>query len=92
VQGARRRLPKGYRQEPSVKIVARQNADWLREKAIPVSQAMFQANPNVDVVFAHNDPMAEAAIISAGTAGKDLKSLQVIGSTRSPPRTAASSP
>lgn len=52
-----------------LKIVAQQNADWLREKAISVSQSMFQANPSPDVVYGHNDPMAEAAVISGQSAG-----------------------
>jgi len=69
---------KGIAKNPSVKIIASQSADWLREKAIPVSQAMLQANPNVDVIYAHNDPMAEAAIISAKNAGKDAKDLLVV--------------
>lgn len=62
-----------------VAIIASQNADWLREKAIPVSQAMFQANPNVDVVYAHNDPMGEAAVISAQNAGLDLSKIAFVG-------------
>lgn len=60
-------------------IIAQQNADWLREKAIPVSQAMLQANPDVNVVYAHNDPMAEAAIISAQNAGLNLDEILFIG-------------
>jgi ribose transport system substrate-binding protein len=64
---------------PDVKIVASQNADWLREKAIPVSQAIFQANPVVDVVYGHNDPMAEAAIISAQNAKLDLTKMAFVG-------------
>ncbi len=64
---------------PAATIVASQNADWLREKAIPVSQAMFQANPDVNVVYGHNDPMAEAAIISAEGADLDLDSMLFIG-------------
>ena len=51
----------GIAADPDVKIVASQNADWLREKAISVSQQMLQAQPNVDVVYGENDPMAEAA-------------------------------
>ena len=62
-----------------VEIIASQNADWLREKAIPVSQAMFAANPNFNVVYGHNDPMAEAAIISAQNAKIDLADKVVIG-------------
>lgn len=69
----------GIAENPNATIIASQNADWLREKAIPVSQAMFQANPEVDVVYAHNDPMAEAAIISAQNAGLNLDDMLFIG-------------
>ena len=62
-----------------VKIIASQNADWLREKAIPVSQSMFAANPEFNVVYAHNDPMGEAAIISAENAKIDMSKKIVIG-------------
>jgi ribose transport system substrate-binding protein len=69
----------GLAANETAEIVASQNADWLREKAIPVSQAMFQANPEVNVVYTHNDPMTEAAIISAESAGLDLDSILFIG-------------
>jgi ribose transport system substrate-binding protein len=69
----------GIAGNPDVKIIASQNADWLREKAIPVSQSMFAANPEFNVVYAHNDPMAEAAIISAANAKIDLSKKIVIG-------------
>lgn len=70
---------KGLAADPSAKITASQNADWLREKAIPVSQAMWQANPDLNVLYSHNDPMAEAAIISAQNNGVDLSKVLVIG-------------
>ncbi len=69
----------GIKADPAVQIIASQNADWLREKAVPVSQAMLQANPSVDVVFAHNDPMAEAAFISAGSAHRDTSKMLFVG-------------
>jgi ribose transport system substrate-binding protein len=69
----------GIAGNPNATIIASQNADWLREKAIPVSQAMFQANPDVNVVYSHNDPMAEAAIISAQNAGLNLDDMLFIG-------------
>lgn len=69
----------GLAENPAATIIASQNADWLREKAIPVSQAMFQANPDVNVVYGHNDPMTEAAIISAENSGMDLDNLLFIG-------------
>jgi ribose transport system substrate-binding protein len=40
---------------------------------------MLTAQPNVDVIYAHNDPMAEAAIISAQGAGRDMGKLLVVG-------------
>ena len=40
---------------------------------------MFQANPDVNVVYTHNDPMTEAAIISAETAGLNLDDILFIG-------------
>lgn len=63
----------------NVKIVAQGNGKWTREVAIPVSQAMLQANPDIDVVYGHNDPMAEAAVISAQSAGRDLKKILFVG-------------
>jgi len=69
----------GIKADPAVQIIASQNADWLREKAVPVSQAMLQANPSADVVFAHNDPMAEAAFISAGSAHRDTSKMLFVG-------------
>ena len=69
----------GIAGNPDATIIAQQNADWLREKAIPVSQAMFQANPDVNVVYTHNDPMTEAAIISAQNAGLNMDDLLFIG-------------
>lgn len=69
----------GIKSNPNVKIVASQNADWLREKAIPVSQAMFQSHPEINVLYAQNDPMSEAAIISAQNMGLDKSKMLFIG-------------
>ena len=69
----------GLEANPAAEIIASQNADWLRERAIPVSQSMLQANPDLNVIYAHNDPMAEAALISAENLGMDMDSMLVIG-------------
>jgi len=69
----------GIAKNASVKIAASQNADWLREKAVPVSQSMLTAHPKADVVYGHNDPMAEAAIISAQNASVDLDRVLFVG-------------
>lgn len=60
-------------------IVFSQNADWLRERALPAASAALQAHPDLDVMYGHNDPMAEGAYIAAGDAGVDLSNILFIG-------------
>jgi ABC-type sugar transport system substrate-binding protein len=57
---------------PGVQIVADQ-AGWLADKAQPVAEAMLQANPNINVLWAANEggTVAEAnAVKTLGLAGK----------------------
>lgn len=61
----------GIASNPNVVIVAENNADWLREKAITVAEEMLQANEKVDLVIALNDPMAEGAYIAAKNMGRE---------------------
>jgi len=72
-------LREGMAENPNIEIVAELNADWLREKAIPVSQQMLQANPDINVCVGQNDPMAEACIISAEAQGMDLSKMLFVG-------------
>ena len=60
-------------------IVFSQNADWLREKAVPQAAAAFQAHPDIDVMYGHNDPMAEGAYIAGGDAGIDTSKVLFVG-------------
>jgi len=60
-------------------IIFSQNADWLRERAVPAAAAAFQANPDIDVLYGHNDPMAEGAYIAAQDAGIDVSKVLFIG-------------
>ncbi len=60
----------GIAKNPAVTIIDENNADWLREKAITVADEMLQRNPEIDIIYAHNDPMAEGAYISAENAGR----------------------
>jgi len=62
-----------------VTIVASQNADWLRELALDRATSLFEQNPQVDVVYAHNDPMAEAAIIAAQNRKMDVNNILFVG-------------
>lgn len=60
-------------------IVFSQDAEWLREKALPAAAAAFQAHPDIDVMYGHNDPMAEGAYIAAKDAGIDLDKVLFVG-------------
>ena len=68
----------GIKANPKCKIIAAQNADWIREKAITVAEAMLQANKKVNLIFALNDPMAEGAYIAAKNAGRE-KEMKFVG-------------
>ena len=69
----------GIKDHPNVTIVASQNADWLRELALDRATSLFEQNPQVDVVYAHNDPMAEAAIIAAQNRKMDVNNILFVG-------------
>ena len=61
----------GIKKNDKIEIVAVNNADWLREKAITVAEEMLQTNDEIDLFLALNDPMAEGAYIAAKNAGKE---------------------
>lgn len=65
----------GFRQgiaaNDKIEIVASQPGDWLREKGQSVADALLKAHPDVDAIYAHNDPMAEGAYLAAKSAGKE---------------------
>ncbi len=56
---------------PKLKVLQKCNADWLREKAITETESMLQANPEVDLIIALNDPMAEGAYTAAKNQGRE---------------------
>ncbi|SCL44558.1 monosaccharide ABC transporter substrate-binding protein, CUT2 family [Micromonospora citrea] len=61
---------------PNLKIVASQSGDFTRAGGKQVMEQFLKANPDIDVLFAHNDDMglgALEAITAAGrTPGKDI--------------------
>lgn len=61
----------GIKKNDKIEIVAVNNVDWLREKAITVAEEMLQTNDEIDLFLALNDPMAEGAYIAAKNAGRE---------------------
>lgn len=51
-------------------IVASQSGDFARDKGRQVAEALLQAHPDADVIYAHNDEMAMGAIAALEAAGK----------------------
>jgi ribose transport system substrate-binding protein len=68
----------GIASNPKIKIIAQASGDWLRDKGQQQAEALFQANDDIDVVYAHNDPMAEGAYLAAKSAGRE-KEMKFIG-------------
>ncbi|MEV4543267.1 ABC transporter substrate-binding protein [Micromonospora echinaurantiaca] len=66
---------------PNLKIIASQSGDFKRADGKQVMEQFLKANPDIDVLFAHNDDMglgALEAITAAGkTPGKDIVIITV---------------
>lgn len=58
-------------EHPNIKVVATQQADYLAEKGLSVTQNILQANPGLDVVTTLGDQMTRGAEIAVKNAGKE---------------------
>ncbi|MBN1187918.1 MAG: D-ribose ABC transporter substrate-binding protein [Bacteroidales bacterium] len=63
---------------PKLEMVAQQNADFDRNKALEVMESILQAQPDIDGVFCGNDAMAMGAYQALLAAGLDDK-VKVFG-------------
>ncbi|HEY6798681.1 MAG TPA: substrate-binding domain-containing protein [Kineosporiaceae bacterium] len=68
----------GVAANAKIKVVAVQPADWLPDKAQTVFDAMLRANPNIKVVYANNDLMANGAYLALKGQNK-IGQVAVIG-------------
>ncbi|MGG0812626.1 ribose ABC transporter substrate-binding protein RbsB [Paenibacillus alvei] len=71
---ATRERGKGFHEvaDQTLKVIAKQTADFDRTKGLNVMENLLQANPDVQAVFAHNDEMALGAIEAIKSSGKDI--------------------
>jgi galactofuranose transport system substrate-binding protein len=56
---------------PKIHLVQSISADWLRDKAEDLMKEELRKWPHLDVIFAHNDPMAYGAYKAASELGRD---------------------
>jgi ABC-type sugar transport system substrate-binding protein len=55
--------------DPKFKVIASQTGDFTRAKGKEVMEAFLKANPDIDVLYAHNDDMGLGAIEAIEGAG-----------------------
>jgi ribose transport system substrate-binding protein len=70
--GARQRID----QIPNVKVIE-EVAGWIQNEALKRMETILQANPRIDVVYAHNDPMALGCYWAAKNANRDKEMIFV---------------
>ena len=70
-RGAREILEK----YPEIKIVADPVADWIQAKAKDRMTEVLRAQPKIDVVYGHNDPMAVGAYLAAKELGREKEMI-----------------
>lgn len=72
-RGAREILDK----YPEIKIVADPVADWIQARAKDRMTEVLRAQPRIDVVYGHNDPMAVGAYLAAKELGREKEMIFV---------------
>lgn len=53
------------------KLVDRQDGDWKQDRAYNIMASALKVHPKIDLVYAHNDPMAFGAYMAAKDAGRE---------------------
>jgi ribose transport system substrate-binding protein len=62
---------------PDIKTVADPVADWIQAKAKDRMTEVLRAQPKIDVVYGHNDPMAIGAYLAAKELGREKEMIFV---------------
>jgi ribose transport system substrate-binding protein len=66
-----------FEKYPEIKIVADPVADWIQAKAKDRMTEVLRAQPKIDVVYGHNDPMAVGAYLAARELGREKEMIFV---------------
>jgi len=57
-------------QEPGITLLGGLDADWKKDRAQTIMQDALKTHDRIDLVYAHNDPMAHGAYLAALDAGR----------------------
>jgi ribose transport system substrate-binding protein len=63
---------------PGIRIVHDPVANWLREEAMTQMEIALAAHDHIDLVYAHNDPMAMGAYLAAKAKGRE-REMKFVG-------------
>jgi ribose transport system substrate-binding protein len=66
-----------FKQYPEIKIVHEAVARWNQDEAQARMTEALNANPQIDVVYGHNDPMAIGAYLAAKEKGREKEMIFV---------------
>jgi ribose transport system substrate-binding protein len=66
-----------FKQYPDIKVVHEAVADWLQAKGRERMIEILRAQPEIDAVYAHNDPMAVGAYLAAKDLNREKGTLFV---------------
>ena len=66
-----------FDQYPEIKIIADPVADWIQAKAKDRMTEVLRAQPAIDVVYGHNDPMAVGAYLAAKELNREKEMIFV---------------
>jgi ribose transport system substrate-binding protein len=66
-----------FDQYPEIRIVAGPVADWIQAKAKDRMTEVLRTEPQIDVVYGHNDPMAIGAYLAARELGREKEMIFV---------------
>lgn len=66
-----------FDQYPEIRMVADPVADWIQAKAKDRMTEVLRAQPKIDVVYGHNDPMAIGAYLAAKELGREREMIFV---------------
>lgn len=65
-------------EEPGIEVTGDQDCDWKQDLAKKLFETVLQRHQDIDIVYAHNDPMAYGAHLAAKEAGLEGK-IKFIG-------------
>jgi ribose transport system substrate-binding protein len=61
--------------DPNIKVVAAPVADWIQARAKDRMTEVLRGQSSIDVVYAHNDPMAVGAYLAAKELGREREMI-----------------